>query len=469
MIHESVTSLKQGIEGTLQVLPDRVDVLDETKFRGAVIDDLIYTAVLSPSDEARQAACWLIRRAGAALGIYPASIQGLYEAMGRKDVAGFTVPAINIRALTYDTAQAVFRAAMRLQVGPVIFEIARSEIDYTKQRPEEFTAAVTAGAIKCGFKGPLFIQGDHFQVNAGRYAKDADKEVQGVKDLIWEAIEAGFYNIDVDTSTLVDLSQASTLEQQRLNFTLAAELTTMIRDLEPAGITISVGGEIGEVGGKNSTVEELEAFMEGYRDELEKDGEKMKGISKISVQTGTTHGGVPLPDGSIAQVKLDFATLEELSRAAREKYGLAGAVQHGASTLPNEAFDRFPAAGTAEVHLATGFQNIIYDSPSLPAALRDRIYDYLKTTCIGERKEKDTEEQFLYKTRKKGFGPFKADLWGLPVETRGALGAELERQFAFLFEKLQVAGTWDMLCRYVKFQDVPLKAPAALAPGKTGP
>ena len=44
----------------------------------------------------------------------------------------------------------------------------------------------------------------------------------------------------------------------------------MIRDLEPAGITISVGGEIGEVGGKNSTVEELRAFMDGYREVLEK-------------------------------------------------------------------------------------------------------------------------------------------------------------------------------------------------------
>jgi len=27
------------------------------------------------------------------------------------------------------------------------------------------------------------------------------------------------------------------------------------------GVTISIGGEIGEVGGKNSTVEELAAFM----------------------------------------------------------------------------------------------------------------------------------------------------------------------------------------------------------------
>ena len=139
------------------------------------------------------------------------------------------------------------------------------------------------------------------------------KKRRAVKNLIWEAIEAGFYNIDIDTSTLVDLSKPTVKDQQKTNFHLAAELTTMIRDLEPEGITISVGGEIGEVGGKNSTVEELQAFMEGYLEELKKRGDAFKGISKISVQTGTTHGGVPLADGTVAKVKIDFDVLEKLS------------------------------------------------------------------------------------------------------------------------------------------------------------
>lgn len=462
MIFESIESLQKGIENVLLVSSDRVEIVDEEKLRGGIIDDLIHTAVFSADEDVRQAACWLIRRSGDAFGTFSASIQDLYEAMGRKEVSGFTVPAINIRTLTYATAQAAFRAAIRLKAGPVIFEIARSEIDYTRQRPEEYTAAVTAAAIKTGYRGPLFIQGDHFQVNAGRFAKDPDSEIQGVRDLIWEAIEAGFYNIDVDTSTLVDLSQPTVQEQQHLNYTLAAELTTMIRDLEPAGVTISVGGEIGEVGGKNSTIEELQAFMNGFNEELKQAGIS-KGISKISVQTGTTHGGVPMPDGSVAQVKLDFETLATLSEAARTAYGLAGAVQHGASTLPEEAFDRFPAVGTAEVHLATGFQNIVYDSPHLPADLRNRIYNHLKTTFAAEKKETDTEEQFIYKTRKKGLGPFKHELWQMPPEHLAALGGELENQFAFLFGKLNVAGTWDLVRRYVKAVDVPLKAPKALA------
>jgi fructose/tagatose bisphosphate aldolase len=460
--YENTEQLKKALAGILKIFDGDVKVLDSEKLKSFLIDDLIFTAVFSPQEEAGKAARWLIRRTGASLGIFSTSIHPLYEAMGRKEVRGFTVPAINIRALTYDVAQAVLRASMKDNVGPVIFEIARSEIDYTFQRPEEYTCAITAAAIKVGYKGCLFLQGDHFQVNAKKYASDPDKEVQKVKDLIWEAIEAGFYNIDIDTSTLVDLSKPTVVEQQKTNCGLAAELTTMIRDLEPAGMTISVGGEIGEVGGKNSTVEELRAFMAGYLEDLGKSGENMKGISKISVQTGTTHGGVPLPDGTIAKVKLDFDTLEKLSAVAKAEFGLSGAVQHGASTLPNEAFDRFPTTGTAEIHLATGFQNMIYDSTHMPGALRDQIYQYIKTELIREKKDTDTEEQFIYKTRKKGFGPFKKELWHLPQGVLKSISAELENQFAFLFEKLNVKNTSDIVAKYIKPADIPLKIPESL-------
>ena len=439
-----------------------VRILDEAKLKSELIDNLIYTAVFSPDQATQEAARWLIRRAGVACGIMSASIQPLYEAMGRGELKGFTVPAINIRGLTYDAAQAVFRAAIKRQVGPVIFEIARSEIDYTSQRPMEYICAVTAAAIKTGYRGPIFLQGDHFQINAKKFVADAAKETQAVKNLIWEAIEAGFYNIDIDTSTLVDLTKAGVKEQQKTNYSLAAELTTMIRDLEPEGITVSVGGEIGEVGGKNSTVEELQAFMEGYLEELKKGGESLKGISKISVQTGTTHGGVPLADGSVAKVKIDFAVLQKLSELARSQYGLSGAVQHGASTLSDEAFDRFPAMGTAEIHLATGFQNIIYDSSNFPKDLKEKIYEYITTQLKDEWKEKDTEEQFIYKTRKKGFGHFKLDMWDLPADTRNKLGAELEKQFTFLFDKLKVTSTQKIVEKYVQPVDVQQELPAAL-------
>jgi fructose/tagatose bisphosphate aldolase len=462
MIYENKDQLKNKCSQIIQLDGSDIRILDEEKLKSELIDDLIYTAVFSPDKATQDAACWLIRRTAAALGIISSSIQSLYEAMGRSEVKGFTVPAINIRAMTYDSAQAVFRAAIKGQVGPVLFEIARSEIDYTAQRPLEYTCAVTAAAIKTGYRGPIFLQGDHFQINAKKFADDPAKEIQAVKNLIWEAIEAGFYNIDIDTSTLVDLSKTTVKEQQQTNYSLAAELTIMIRDLEPQGISISVGGEIGEVGGKNSTVEELQAYMEGYLESLQKDEQSLAPISKISVQTGTTHGGVPLADGSVAEVKIDFAVLETLSQVARSQYGLAGAVQHGASTLPDEAFDKFPAMGTAEIHLATGFQNIIYDSPDFPQELKERIYEYLKREFKEEWKEKDTTEQFIYKTRKKGCGPFKLEMWNLPATTIHKLGNELEKQLSFLFDKLKVTSTYELTGKYVQPVDVNLELPAAL-------
>jgi fructose/tagatose bisphosphate aldolase len=362
--------------------------------------------------------------------------------------------------MAYDTARAIFRAAKAGKAGAIILEIARSEIAYTEQRPAEYVAVMIAAALREGYTLPLFIQGDHCQVNHKKYQADPEAEVGEVKKLIAEEIGAGFYNVDVDTSTLVDLDQPTLKEQQRANYERAAEITAFIRSLEPPGVTVSVGAEIGEVGMKNSTVEELHAFMQGYNQSLAALG-RHAGISKISVQTGTSHGGVVLPDGSIADVKLDLQALAALSQVARDQYGLAGAVQHGASTLPSNAFGNFPRIETAEIHLATNFQNIVFDHPRLPAELRERIRAWLEQNAAGERKAGDTDEQFYYKARKKAIGPFKQELWSLPEEIRTAIAADLERTFAFLFEQLNVNGTADHINRFVQ---APQQHHAALKP-----
>nr|HID14055.1 aldolase [Anaerolineae bacterium] len=381
------------------------------------------------------------------LGIRPASIHTLYRARGRGEAgAHWTVPAMNLRSIVYDMARAVFRAALPRQVGAMIFELARSEVGYTSQRPAEYTSAVIAAAIREGYRGPLFIQGDHFQVSAKKYASDPQAESGAVEDLIREAIAAGFYNIDIDTSTLVDLSQPTVTEQQRVNFELCARFTALIRELEPQEVIISVGGEIGEVGGKNSTEEELRAFMDGYNSVLP---QGLEGLSKLSIQTGTSHGGVVLPDGTLARVKIDFDTLRRLSAVARNEYGMAGAVQHGASTLPPEAFHKFAEADACEVHLATGFQNIIYEHPLFPDELRQRIYAHIKQAHADQWREGQTEEQFIYKNRKRGFGAFKREFWDLPEEVRAAIGRKLEEQFGFLFEQLGVTSTVGLVEQHV--------------------
>ncbi|HEY8256559.1 MAG TPA: class II fructose-bisphosphate aldolase [Gemmatimonadales bacterium] len=445
--------------GAVSLVPGGVTVGDPSKLRSPATDRLVWQAVFGGAEE-RDAARWLLWELGQVTGCRPASINSLYIARGRGDVSGFTVPAINVRMMGYDTARAIFRAARAGRAGAIILEIARSEIAYTDQRPAEYVAVLIGAALREGYSLPLFIQGDHCQVNHKKYQADAEGEVGEVKKLIAEEIGAGFYNIDVDTSTLVDLAHPTLDAQQRVNFERAAEITTFIRGLEPDGVVVSVGAEIGEVGMKNSTVEELHAFMQGYNRTLKATG-GAEGISKISVQTGTSHGGVVLADGSIADVKLDLQALAALSQVAREQYGLAGAVQHGASTLPPNAFGNFPRIETAEIHLATNFQNIVFDHPRLPGDLRDRLRSWVDENAAAERKSGDTNEQFYYKARKKAIGPFKREFWSLPEEVRGAIAADLERTFAFLFEQLNVNGTENDINRFVH---TPIQHHAALRP-----
>jgi fructose/tagatose bisphosphate aldolase len=382
-------------------------------------------------------------------GVCPSSIHEFYMARGRGEFGGFTVPAINLRSMTYDLARSIFRVAKKHGSGAFIFEIARSETGYTNQLPIEYSSMVLAAAIRESYSGPIFIQGDHFQVNAAKFKENPDKEMEGLQALIADAISSGFYNIDIDSSTLVNLSEPDLKKQQLLNYEVCAKLTQFIRRIEPQGITVSVGGEIGEIGHQNSTPEDLHAFMAGLKERLP---EGLAGISKISVQTGTTHGGVVLPDGSIAQINLDFNTLKTLSETARKEYGLAGAVQHGASTLPPEAFHKFPECETAEVHLATEFQNMIYESEHFPADLKKRIYEWLKVNAASEAKHGETEEQFLYKTRKKALGPFKKEIMRMPQETRDAIAAEIEARFDFLFKQLNATNRTDLVNKYARTQ-----------------
>ncbi|MCA9940655.1 MAG: class II fructose-bisphosphate aldolase [Anaerolineales bacterium] len=424
-----------ALVGIVNVTGDQVTVVNEAGLP-AIMDDLVYTAVFGDG-LVRDTARWLIWHIAQAVDIFPASIHEIYMAVGHGHLpANFTVPAVNVRAANYYTSRAVFRAANSQDVGTFIFEIARSEMGYTDQRPAEYVSCILGAAIREGFRGPVFIQGDHFQISAKNFAANRDKEVQAVKDLIAEAMTAGFYNIDIDTSTLVDLEPETLDEQQRLNYEVCAELTAYARSLQPEGVTVSLGGEIGEVGGHNSNPAELRAFMDGYLRALPAN---MAGISKISVQTGTSHGGVVLPDGTLADVKVDFDTLRELGRLARTEYGTGGAVQHGASTLPPEAFNKFPQIGTLEIHLATNFQNMFFDLA--PQFFVDTAYNYVLSNLKNEWKSGQTEEQFLYSTRKKAIGPLKQMMWDLETAAMDRISQALEDQFSFLFRQLGVYNT----------------------------
>ena len=158
----SIGELLEALTGIARIREDRepahagIEILDVAAFRDGLIDRLIATAVFGEGPE-RDAARWVIRVAAPALGAWPASIHALYMAAGRGEYANRTAPAINVRGLTYDTMRAIYRAARANDCKIMLFELARSEMSYTQQRPAEYASNALAAAIKEGHQGPVFI------------------------------------------------------------------------------------------------------------------------------------------------------------------------------------------------------------------------------------------------------------------------------------------------------------------------
>ncbi|MEP7361103.1 MAG: class II fructose-bisphosphate aldolase [Chloroflexota bacterium] len=456
----SVGDLMAALVGSIHVADGRLVVDDEARLRSDGIRSAAWSATFSDDKDVVEVARWIIWESSQALGVHSASIQDLYMARGRGEVHGFTVPAVNLRTQVFDMAATMCSAADEIDAGTIVFELARSEQEYTFQRPGEYITSVLAGCIAAGWQGPVFVQGDHYQFNAAKYKADPDATAEGIRKLTREALAVGYGNIDIDSSTLVDLALPDVDAQQRTNYERAAEISALIREHQADGMTISIGGEIGEVGKENSTEAELRAYLDGYLAELRRRaGDDAVGISKVSVQTGTSHGGVPLAGGGVASVKLDFGTLERLSAVARS-YGLAGAVQHGASTLPDELFHHFPKVETAEIHLATGFQNALYEHPAFPADLLADVKAWCETNCAAEKAPGEADDVFLYKTRKKALGPYKRELWEL--STKDEILANQHKKLRFLYEQLGIAGSKEMVARYISPPQRSRQAPTAL-------
>lgn len=262
-----------------------------------------------------------------------ASIYNLYD--------GNIIPAFNLRVLTYDTARALFRVAKKVGRPLFIIELAQSEMAYTKQSPKSFAKDISRAAQAERYTEPIYLQGDHYK-SMGRAGE--------LEKLVKKAIKAGFYNIDIDCSAL-PLQENIAKTNYYIDF---------IKKRQPKGIIMNIGGEVGDIGRENTKTDELEEFLQ-----------KVKGISKVAVQTGTAHskGG-----------QIDWQLLQALSQIAKS-YGLSGVVQHGASSLSESDLRKLSEYGVCEVHLATEIMNVILEHPDFPCKIQKKeIGIYAKKT-----------------------------------------------------------------------------------------
>ena len=95
-----------------------------------------------------------------------------------------------------------------------------------------------------------------------------------------------------------------------------------------------------------------------------------------------------------------------------------------------------------------------YDSTHFPAELREKAYAWIRENMASERKEGQTEEQFIYKSRKKALGPFKKEILNIPPDARAKIAAEVEAKFEFLFQKLNIKGTKSLVEKYITLTKV---------------
>ena len=415
-----------------------------------------------PTTPTTEAAQWLVWEASQALGAPSASIQELYVARGRGEVVGLHGPGHqHPRPDLRHGPDALRGRRRRADVGAVILELARSEQTYTYQRPIDYATAVLAGAIAASWRAPVFIQGDHYQFNAKKYAADPEAMTEEIRRACRLAIDAGYRNIDIDSSTLVDLSKPTVDEQQRENYVRAAELTALIRSLETDGVTISVGGEIGEVGKKNSTVEELRAYLDGYRARARRPRPGAPGISKVSVQTGTSHGGVPLPGGGVAEVKLDFDVLRAAGRGRpRVRAGRApsSTARRPCPTSCSTASRRSrPPRSTSR----PGSRTRCTSTRRSPRSSRDEIEAWVlrRTPPTSARPTRPTSSSCTRRARRRS-GRSSASC-GTSTSKDEILAAQ-RRKFSFLFTELGVNGSREMVAAYIRPVEVHRPMPGSL-------
>ena len=197
-----------------------------------------------------------------------ASIHELYMARGRGEVSGFTVPAVNLRTQVFDMVGAMCRAAQSIDCGTIISSSHAASRSTRSSGPASTSPTCSQVAIAAGWHGPVFVQGDHYQFNAKKYAPDAESTTEGV-----EKRRATRSPSATGTSTSTrrrwstcggrpwTTSSGSTTSARRRSRRSSA------RPSRPE-TTISIGGEIGEVGKQNSTEEELRAYLERLSAEL---------------------------------------------------------------------------------------------------------------------------------------------------------------------------------------------------------
>lgn len=453
-MYKNLNELRFDLGHVLTFHDPHLTVHERELIQQDVVDKVVYTTVFSTDDALKAKTRRIIYHLAKDLGIYSASIQPFYKAFAQGSIKNVTVPAISMKTLTYDLCRCVFRVAKTQNAAAFTFELSYGESQYTKQTPEEFVAVILGAAIKEKYTGPIFIQGGPCTFDPIAYKKDRSKELTRVKDWVERLIAAGFCNIAIDGSTLIETSNPSLHAQQKENVYVTAEVTKFIRDREQkrhaAKLTkghsdsiiqctddapIAISAAIEYTNDDENTLETVESFMNHYLYQIP----HKTGISNLCVKTPTVKKNTKKPG-------VNLNLLESIGQIAREAYGLAGPTLQNTS-LPVTQYEKFVKTRIVEAHLSTAFQDEVFDA--LPANLRGEMYAWVKKAHAYFREPDWNDEEFIHYKREKAFGLFKKKLWHLSDEEKKPIIHAVETYIGRLFEALSVANTKKSVEKYV--------------------
>ncbi len=450
MLFNSADSVMATLRDVLEIQGNSIRVVDDQRLRERAIDDLVYNAVLHPSEAFRYYLSWLIREAAAGQVNYAASAHGLYKVLGGPGAERITLPALSSRALTYDFARACFMGARERAAEAFVFILPEQRGDGIVS-PLEFATCVLGAAIKERHQGPVFLLADHIRPDPQRWRADHDRELERLHDQIDEAFAAGFCNFDFDAASLVDYTRPGYEEQQQANAWACAELAAYVHGIEPTGVACAVGGVIGELCEKEQNTKEIRAFSDAFIMELADRTPSAPGLSKILLHTGRTQP--ESGDGSV----IDLDLLSDLGEIARREYGLCLGVR-GFAIHAEEQLDRFRDSNVAEVHLPDLFEHIILEHPACREVTVQM--DHWAEGQLGiERPPGQSDDQFRYYGRKRAITEFKKAMWDLPAESHAAIVQTLKERLTQVFDRTGCTNTAGLVRDAIAIREVKLPAP----------
>ncbi|GEM_PF-291153 len=326
----------------------------------------------------------IARQGAEKIGTTPASLANIYQEQS-KGLRKFTIPSNNVRLLPLESIQAILRAANKLNAGAFQIELARSEYGYTNITYDQLVTIGLFAALVENYRGPIHFKLDH----SSNTEKDLQEGFRTTFKLQEEAIRAGVYNIDIDSSALEEPQvDGKPNMQANIDATVKAALHARTTGWQVAPLQIvTLGGEAGGVGtAQNTTPEIMQEFItrvnQGLKTAIEawigQNADKYQELLKArgtqgldpreyqlniaSGQNATAHGGLfdTKTGKRLESVPLDFGLMDKISKTANDN-DAAGYEQHGFSTVPISYYHLLVEHGVAEVHLATAFMETVMD------------------------------------------------------------------------------------------------------------